>query len=113
MHWRGGVVIEREGMRERKERGGKRKLPILTDPVWRARDSSFSIRNKKITQPAVGVTYERDRPTGRLSSGRRARPAGDRRYTIRARRGGFTIASKTQLNIYARAGEKRARAPHG
>ncbi|GBP37344.1 hypothetical protein EVAR_22804_1 [Eumeta japonica] len=26
MHWRGGVVIEREGMRERKERGGKRKV---------------------------------------------------------------------------------------
>ncbi|GBP29374.1 hypothetical protein EVAR_22746_1 [Eumeta japonica] len=25
MHWRGGVVIEREGMRERKERGRKRK----------------------------------------------------------------------------------------
>ncbi|GBP14833.1 hypothetical protein EVAR_75424_1 [Eumeta japonica] len=25
MHWRGGVVIEREGTRERKERGGKRK----------------------------------------------------------------------------------------
>ncbi|GBP15485.1 hypothetical protein EVAR_9268_1 [Eumeta japonica] len=25
MHWRGGVVIEREGMRKRKERGGKRK----------------------------------------------------------------------------------------
>ncbi|GBP62373.1 hypothetical protein EVAR_47258_1 [Eumeta japonica] len=23
MHWRGGVVIEREGMRERKEKGGK------------------------------------------------------------------------------------------
>ncbi|GBP54557.1 hypothetical protein EVAR_43430_1 [Eumeta japonica] len=29
MHWRGGVVIEREGMRERKERGRKRKSPPL------------------------------------------------------------------------------------
>ncbi|GBP58649.1 hypothetical protein EVAR_38110_1 [Eumeta japonica] len=29
MHWRGGVVIEREGMRERKERGGKRKIGRL------------------------------------------------------------------------------------
>ncbi|GBP72004.1 hypothetical protein EVAR_38684_1 [Eumeta japonica] len=31
MHWRGGVVIEREGMRERKERGGKRKVVFVSE----------------------------------------------------------------------------------
>ncbi|GBP53313.1 hypothetical protein EVAR_46570_1 [Eumeta japonica] len=37
MHWRGGVVIEREGMRERKERGRKRKIRgYRTGRCWRA-----------------------------------------------------------------------------
>ncbi|GBP87918.1 hypothetical protein EVAR_100213_1 [Eumeta japonica] len=38
MHWRGRVVIEREGMRERKEREGKRK------PLSRAQFESSGVK---------------------------------------------------------------------
>ncbi|GBP44481.1 hypothetical protein EVAR_39490_1 [Eumeta japonica] len=43
MHWRGGVVIEREGMRERKERGEREGYYTLLACVYDCRASHLTV----------------------------------------------------------------------
>ncbi|GBP36571.1 hypothetical protein EVAR_34314_1 [Eumeta japonica] len=54
MHWRDGVVIEREGIRERKERGRKRKTPSSPGSEQRVglhAPLGFRSRSDLITNP--------------------------------------------------------------
>ncbi|GBP84914.1 hypothetical protein EVAR_60715_1 [Eumeta japonica] len=47
MHWRGGVAIDREGMRERKERGRKRKG--ADSRRWLRKVYLFTVRRADVT----------------------------------------------------------------
>ncbi|GBP48887.1 hypothetical protein EVAR_98071_1 [Eumeta japonica] len=68
MHWRGGVVIEREGMRERKERGGKRKVLFYSmsrgkgvdqPPDYEWSTPSMDTHNPKTVASALPVSWVR------------------------------------------------------
>ncbi|GBP85945.1 Ankyrin repeat and SAM domain-containing protein 1A [Eumeta japonica] len=66
MHWRGGVVIEREGMREQKERGRKRKSSRFTDRSYEVGGRGGEIR--KVMASNFASTFNPDLgPGGDLS----------------------------------------------
>ncbi|GBP86891.1 hypothetical protein EVAR_53091_1 [Eumeta japonica] len=53
MHWRGGVVIEREGMRERKERGERKRMAVAARGLRTARRAARALAHLEHAAPVT------------------------------------------------------------